>query len=28
VLSGFRLPVRWLWERPPLMEAVRLFDNG
>jgi Uma2 family endonuclease len=28
VLSGFRLPVRWLWERPPLMEAVRLFDDG
>jgi len=28
VLSGFRLPVRWLWERPPLMEAVRQFDNS
>ena len=27
VLAGFRLPVRWLWERPPLMEAIRLFDN-
>ena len=27
VLSGFRLPVRWLWERPPLMEAVRQFDS-
>jgi len=27
VLAGFRLPVRWLWERPPLMEAVRQFDS-
>ncbi len=26
VLKGFRLPVRWLWERPPLMEALRSFD--
>lgn len=24
VLQGFRLPVRWLWERPPLLEALRV----
>ncbi len=28
VLKGLRLPVRWLWERPPLMEAIQAFDNG
>ncbi len=28
VLKGFRLPVRWLWERPPLLEAVQSFDIG
>lgn len=22
VLKGFRLPVRWLWERPPLHEVI------
>jgi Uma2 family endonuclease len=27
VLKGLRLPVRWLWERPPLHEALRQFDN-
>ncbi|GIV17618.1 MAG: restriction endonuclease [Armatimonadota bacterium] len=27
VLKGLRLPVRWLWERPPLHEAISQFDN-
>ncbi len=28
VLKGFRLPVRWLWERPPLMEALRQIGQA
>lgn len=27
VLKGLKLPVRWLWERPPLREAIRYIEG-